>query len=721
MPSRRLDAVAQLTDSLGRATTLEDVYAAALDAIQASLTDRAAVLLFDEEGVMSFVAWRGISDSYRSAVNGHTPWTSRTTDPVPITIRDVRAEPSLAKYEAVFQAEGIGAIGFLPLAYRGRVIGKFMLYYGEVHDFSADEIQFAMTIAGQIAFGVARVLAEKQLNHDRDRLEFLNAGSELLASSLDYELTLDHVAQLICDRLADWCTIDIIEDDGRIRRLSVRHRTVRDSEALRKVRSVYPGTYQSIVPSVIATGKGLLTRDASASFAALRKDNPQLADAVAELGISSFMTVPLRTGGRTIGAIGIVCADPARQFDAEDLGLAEELGRRAAYAIDNARLFREAQDANRAKDDFLATLSHELRTPMTATLGWAAMLKIGEVSAETFKTAVDTIDRSTRAQAKLIDDILDVSRIVTGKLEISAAPVSLANVAEAAEQAIRPTASAKGIALEVRIDDRDAILIGDAGRLQQVIWNLLSNAVKFTGRGGTITLAVERARSGFASVTVTDSGIGIERHLLPHIFERFRQGDSSTTRTQGGLGLGLAIVKSLVELHGGAVRAESEGKDRGSRFTVTFPVRAWTEQSAADPDAPRPMSLAGVEVLLVEDQPDTRLMLKSALIHFGAHVTAVDSVEAALDAIESVKPSIVVSDIGMPGQDGYDLILKLRSGTVERLRAIPAIALTAYAREEDRKRAFDSGFTHHMAKPVDPIAVVKAVGEAVARLRNVER
>jgi signal transduction histidine kinase len=728
MPSRRLAAVAQLTDALGRATTPEDVYTAALDAIQASLTDRASVLLFDENGVMSFVAWRGISDDYRRAVHGHTPWTPQTQAPKPISVSDVFADESLARYHAVFEQEKIRALGFLPLTYRGQVIGKFMLYYGEPHEFTEDELQFASTIGGQIAFGVARARAEEELQRERDRLaqelekqreaekraEFLNEASQLLASSLDYETTLDHVAQLIVERLAHWCTIDLIETDGRVRRLAVRHREIINSEALKRV-AESPGTYRSIVPTVIETGTAVLSEDATAAIRSIRQQNPPLAAAIEELGIASFMSVPLRAGGRTIGALGIVSSDPAKRFDGADLELATELGRRAAYAIDNARLFREAQAANRAKDEFLATLSHELRTPMTATLGWASMLKIGEMSADTFRTAVETIDRSTRAQAKLIDDILDVSRIVTGKLQLSFSPVSLANVTEAAIQTIRPTALAKTLQIQLRIDAPDAIVMGDSGRLQQVIWNLLSNAVKFTSPGGIVAVSVEKQSSNFVRVSVADSGCGIASRFLPHIFERFRQGDSSSTRTHGGLGLGLAIVKSLVELHAGSVTAESDGQGQGSRFTVTLPMRPASDIGLAPLEATPPLSLAGVDILLVEDQADTRSMLHSALTHFGARVTAVASVDAAFEVMMKTPPAVVVSDIGMPGEDGYGLIGRMRSG--EKLRSIPAIALTAFARPEDRQRALESGFTHHLAKPIDPMVVVKTVRDVLMSSR----
>jgi signal transduction histidine kinase len=281
--------------------------------------------------------------------------------------------------------------------------------------------------------------------------------------------------------------------------------------------------------------------------------------------------VPLIAGGRSFGAISVVSADPAHLFNEADLSLAVELGRRAGYAIDNARLFREAEAANRAKDDFLITLSHELRTPMTSTLGWAAMLRGHELAPETFKLAIDTIDRSTRAQARLIDDILDVSRIVSGKLELSVAPLNVREVLDVAMDAIRPTIAAKQLELRLDLTNVPLVIIADASRLQQVLWNLLANAVKFTPAGGSISVALQ-PHGDVARITVSDTGIGIPPRFLPHVFERFRQAEGGASRTHGGLGLGLAIVESIVELHGGRVSVASDGEGRGSMFTVTLPL-----------------------------------------------------------------------------------------------------------------------------------------------------
>jgi signal transduction histidine kinase len=569
-----LTAIARLTDSLGRATTLHAVYDAALDTLQEGLgVERASVLLFDRSGVMSFVAWRGLSDAYRAAVNGHTPWTPDSTDLTPICVADAEADESLDGYRATFEAEGIRALGFFPLVYAGAVIGKFMLYYRSAHTFTDDELQLAQTIAGQIAFGVARVRAEIELKREHERLSFLATASEALASSLDYETTLEHVAELVVRELADWCAIDVREDDGEIRRLAVRHRDSTRESAVARMRTLgIHRQHTTTIRSVVDAGTPTLVRTVDwVRIEETYGDEPEIIETLRALGAASYMTVPLIAGGRSFGAISVVSADPAHLFNEADLSLAVELGRRAGYAIDNARLFREAEAANRAKDDFLITLSHELRTPMTSTLGWAAMLRGHELAPETFKLAIDTIDRSTRAQARLIDDILDVSRIVSGKLELSVAPLNVREVLNVAMDAIRPTIAAKQLELHVDLTNVPLVIIADASRLQQVLWNLLANAVKFTPAGGSISVALQ-PHGDVARITVSDTGIGIPPRFLPHVFERFRQAEGGASRTHGGLGLGLAIVESIVELHGGRVPVASDGEGRGSMFTVTLPL-----------------------------------------------------------------------------------------------------------------------------------------------------
>jgi PAS domain S-box-containing protein len=384
----------------------------------------------------------------------------------------------------------------------------------------------------------------------------------------------------------------------------------------------------------------------------------------------------------------------------------------------------EAEMASRMKDEFLATVSHELRTPLTAILGWATMLNRRSLSQFQTRLALQVIERSARSQARLVDDILDTARIITGRLKLDAHPVEIEQVFQAAVDVIRPSAEAKRIALQVVIDDRSSIVFGDANRVQQVIWNLLSNAVKFTSEGGRVEARLSRT-DGHIEITVTDTGMGIEPQFIPYVFDRFRQADSTSTREYGGLGLGLAIVRHVVEMHGGTVAASSPGKGQGATFKVRFPI--------ASPDLLQPevrpqpnqmddkQNLGGVRVLVVDDDLDTLEMLKVILQNRGAEVITASSAGDALTALEHSLPDALVSDLAMPEHDGHELIAHIRQRGPERGGNIPAVALTAYARVEDRVRALTAGFQMYLPKPVDPNELVAVVANLTHRYSPVSQ
>lgn len=394
---------------------------------------------------------------------------------------------------------------------------------------------------------------------------------------------------------------------------------------------------------------------------------------------------------------------------------------RAEAALGEAH--RTAQEANRLKDDFLATLSHELRTPLSAILGWARVLRSRQSDRETTDRALESIERNVRAQTKLIDDLLDISHIISGRLRLEVRPVELAPLIVDAVETIRPAAEAKAIRLDTVLDPRAGPISGDPERLQQIVWNLVSNAVKFTPTGGSIQVRLER-RDPAVEVVVSDTGPGIAPEFLPHVFEHFRPADSSTARHQGGLGLGLAIARHLTELHGGAIRADSPGVGRGATFTVSFPVRVTGEGPArvvpGQSEKIRPSAvgvLAGVTVLLVDDEADARETLRVVLDQRGAEVRTVSGGTQAMDLLGRWTPDVLVSDIGMPGEDGYSLIRRVRDLAPDRGGRVPAVALTAYVKPEDRMRALAAGFQTHVPKPVDPdeLALV------VARLAGLGR
>lgn len=450
--------------------------------------------------------------------------------------------------------------------------------------------------------------------------------------------------------------------------------------------------------------------------------------------IQAVICVPLHKNGRFAACMAVHQRVP-RVWRPEEIELVSFVSNRFWESIERARVVKSlhealareqqarqsAETASKVKDEFLATISHELRTPLNAVLGWASMLRSGILSGEASERAVETLERNARSQAQLIDDLLDVSRIISGKLRLDVHDVDLSAVIESALESVRPAADAKGVQLQVLIDPNVGPISGDAGRLQQVFWNLLSNAVKFTPKGGRVKVKLERVNSHIEA-TVADTGKGIEADFLPYIFDRFRQADQSTTRRQGGLGLGLSIVRQLVEMHGGAVSAESGGEGMGTTFVVTLPGLAAAphrrgtetrrEHSAASGNfvplesAPE---LNGLRILVVDDEADTRDLLRTVLEMRGGAVITAGTAAEALAAFENSEFDILISDIGMPYEDGYALIEKVRSLPDETARRIPAVALTAYARIEDRVRVLAAGFQVHLPKPVEPAELAAVV------------
>lgn len=435
----------------------------------------------------------------------------------------------------------------------------------------------------------------------------------------------------------------------------------------------------------------------------------------------SSMAVPMAVMGRIIGTIEVQ-SYKKNVYLPEHVTAMSMAANLTAVAFENVRLLKlertareAAEESNRLKDEFLATVSHELRTPLTAILGWSRLLEGGALDESIVKQAIETIGRNAKAQAQIVDDILDVSRIITGNLYIDLHPLEVVPVIENAINVVRPTADAKGIKIETYFDQKPAMISGDANRLQQVVWNMLSNAVKFTESGGRVCLKVTQS-GGAVEVSVSDTGQGINKEFLPYVFDRFRQADSTTTRQHGGLGLGLAIARHLVEIHGGTIRAESPGVGRGATFTIRLPLveTAVSPTSAVQKSARATQLLSGVNVLLVDDDSDTLKLMETALKRRQANVTAVSSAGEAIQAISKRRPDVLVSDIAMPDEDGYGLIEKVRL-LENGAQGIPAVAITAYAKDEDRERALSAGFQIYLAKPVELTELISVVARAAKR------
>jgi signal transduction histidine kinase/ActR/RegA family two-component response regulator len=465
-------------------------------------------------------------------------------------------------------------------------------------------------------------------------------------------------------------------------------------------------------------------------------ENFPRANIAAREGLRGAFGFPLLAGNTVWGVIEFFSPD-IREPDEELLHMAAGIGgqigqfterRRAeeerAELLKRERAARaEAEKANRLKDEFLATLSHELRTPLNAVIGWARMLNSGRLDRENSRHALEVIERNAWAQKQIIEDILDVSRVITGKLQINPSPVDLVAVTDAALDAVRPAMEAKEINIETIIDANLRMISGDADRLQQVIWNILSNAAKFTPTGGRVKIAVNQTNT-HAQIQVSDTGPGIDPAFLPYVFERFRQADGSTTRTHGGLGLGLAIVRHLVELHGGTIGVQNGENGVGAIFTIRLPLPSGelhndvlraSSTVGAETQSETP-SLEGLRILIVDDETDALDLISVELAQHGARVSAVTSAEKALEVLDREEFDLLISDIGMPEMDGFDLMRQVRKREEGKNKRIPSVALTAYARVQDRMQAIMAGYSTHVAKPVEPHELLTVVASLAGRL-----
>jgi len=445
------------------------------------------------------------------------------------------------------------------------------------------------------------------------------------------------------------------------------------------------------------------------------------------LPVRSYLAVPVKgTRGDVLGGLFFGHSQTG-VFTEQHERLALGVAAWASVALENARLYDEAQAANRMKDEFLAVLSHELRTPLNAIVGYSRLLRGGILSGEKAARGLDTLERNATWLTQIVEDVLDVSRIVSGKIRLDVQAVELPVIVDNAVATIQPAADAKGVRVQTIVDPRVGPVSGDPGRLQQVVWNLVSNAVKFTPRKGRVQVRLERVNS-HVEIVVSDTGIGIRPDFIPYVFERFRQAEAGTTRKTGGLGLGLAIVRHIIEMHGGTVEATSEGEGKGATFRVRLPLMI-VHPEAIETRREHPRTerrealtalngLAGIHVLAIDDEEDALTLLRVVLESAGAQVTTVGAPLAALDRIAEVKPHVLVIDLGMPEIDGFQLISRIRQSADPAIRSVPAAALTAFARSEDRTKALQSGFEMHLAKPVDPGELVASVATLARRVKT---
>jgi len=655
----------------------------------------------------------------------------------PVRVRNVLEDARLhPDYAEMIRREGSVAVLVAPIRMGEEVEGLLYVDNRTPSEFSERDEAILLRLADHAAVALrnARLFAGEQTARGEaearaGRTRLLADVSRALAASLDYESTLDGVVRLLVPGHADWCVVHLARRDGSVRRVAVAHADPAHAPlAVETLRM--PPTPDSLdddgtALQAVREGRSLLLASTPPALLETVVADPRDRRVALSLRPRSMLVVPMVARGRVLGSLSWLRITSSEPYTAEDLGLAEDIATRAALAVDSARLYRraerarvEAETANQAKDEFLAVLSHELRTPLTSMLGWLRLLRTGQLDADKVAQALEVVERNTRTQAQLINDLLDVSRIITGKLELDLYPVELAPIVDEVVASGRRAAAAKGVAIEMAVGAPPGPVLGDPLRLGQVVGNLIANAVKFTSSGGRVRVCLARG-DGEAVVTVTDTGIGIEPEVLDHIFDRFRQADSTITRRHGGLGLGLAIARHLAELHGGAVSAESAGLGQGATFTLRLPLAPAGERpeelAPLAPAGPSRAALAGVRVLLVEDHRDTAELLRAVLGRHGAGVRVAASLAEALAMLAELEFDVLVSDIGMPDGTGYDLVKRMRAQAHAVGRPpMPAVALTAFAGGEDRDRALAAGFQHHAAKPIEPGVLVETIARAAA-------
>ena len=874
---------AELRHLMGQAAgagSLESVYQTALRAVQKALdVERASLLVFDAAGTLHFVAWSGLSDEYRAAVNGHSPWSADDTAATPVVVPDVEQDPSLASYLPVFRRESIRALAFVPLQFGLRLLGKFVLYYREPHAFSDGEIETAQQIADHVAFAFehhriavaleARLVAERDLrqlaeteaalrqtnerrlslalaagrmgawewdiaanrvswsseleaihgleagtfegtleafrrdvhpadadvlsgaiasalatpdkayeieyrivrpdgscrwlrasgrvvldNHgspsrmvgvcrdvtERKRAEdataFLADASSLLATTLASETIIDSLAHLVVPSLADWCIVQATDADASLHPVEIVHQDAGRSAMMWEFfrRWPSPGNTRGSAAGVASTGQAvLIPRITDEMLRERAGQDVEHLRALRSMRLHSVITVPLRARGRTLGALTLMSAESERTYDDTDLRFAEDFASRAAIAIDNAQLYRQAEAARvaaetaiRERDDMVAAVSHDLRDPLQTISSAATALRLDPQSPEN-ADSVESIAVASVQMRRLVQDLLDISLIESGQLPINTAPISPGDLLREAAMLVQPQAEAAHVRIDTMVAANLPPISIDHHRILQVLANLLGNALKFGATGGLVVLSARR-QGGAIRISVEDFGAGISSEDQARVFDRFWCGD----RRSAGVGLGLAVAKGIVEAHGGQIGVESQ-PGTGSAFYFTLPHREVTEPAnlpveptpprewpdgIAKPDRlpnPRPLHVGSAidtlgsvsihsgprrRVLLVDDNREVARSLARLVRSLGHDVDVVFSGSDALQAAKSFGPDVVLMDIGLPGPSGYDVAREMRSKPWAA--TITLVAVTGWGRETDRRRALEAGFDLHLTKPVEP-------------------
>jgi PAS domain S-box-containing protein len=637
-----------------------------------------------------------------------------------------------AEHLRIMREIGFRSAMIVPLKARGKVLGVLSFVNSESgKHHTPDDLALAEDLANRAALAIdnARLFrAEHQTRRAAERTSNFLRRLQVVSTSLSQALTPNDVAVAVIEQGVNSLgahagTVVLLNEAAA--ELEIVGTVGFPQEVAEKWQRFSLHKKAPITDAIKQKAPVLIE-----SFAAYLDKYPHLGPLASVTGSDALAAFPLTVEGRIIGAMGLSFTRP-QIFNEDDIAFMYALAHQCAQTLERARLYEteqrlraQAETANRIKDEFLATVSHELRTPLNAIVGWSSLLMTDSLNEDVQKRAIETIGRSARAQSQIIEDLLDVSRIITGKLSLNTQLTELETIIKTALESLYPAAESKNIEIKSNFDFPAKFILGDPDRLQQIMWNLLSNAIKFTPKGGEISVSLQQVESQI-QIKVSDTGQGISREFLPYVFDRFSQADGTSTRKFGGLGLGLAIVRHLVEMHGGTVEVESAGLNQGTTFIITLPVKASFDTETTSEAlpllggnisaAPYP-NLRGVQILIVDDDADARLLLTTIIEKSGAEVVTASSVSEALERLENFKPHILISDIGMPGEDGYALIRQIRARDTGEHK-ISAIALTAYARAEDRTLAMEAGFQMHVAKPVNPeelLATLKELAEARA-------
>lgn len=546
---------------------------------------------------------------------------------------------------------------------------------------------------------VFRDITERKRNEQAAR--FLADASAALAILVDFDSTLQKVASLAVPQFADWTTVDLVERDGALRRVAVAHADVSKVELARELHRRFPSDPAAGRGSgyVARTGNVELVSEITDEMLVANITNAEQLASLRSLGLKSYMGVPLKVRGRTIGVMSFVSAESGYHYTAADLTIAQDLAERCAIAIDNARLYRELREQDRRKDEFLATLAHELRNPLAPIRNSLQILKLSRVDTEVAQQTREMMERQIHHLVRLVDDLLDVSRVMRGKIELRKEMVELATIIARAVETAKPLIEAHGHRLQVDVSPETLPLEADPVRLVQAFGNLLNNSAKYSDDNGYIHVTA-RAERGEAIVTILDHGIGIAPDMLPHIFELFVQADHTSAKAQGGLGIGLTLVKNLIEMHGGSISAQSEGLGRGAEFTVRLPLATKPVELTRRDEIARQTHGQAHRIMVVDDNRDAALSLSMLLKLDGHHVTVAHDGKTALELAASVVPEAIFLDIGMPGMDGFEVARRIRA--TPQLAKIRLVALTGWGQQEDRRRTFEAGFDFHLVKPPEP-------------------